>query len=68
MGGLWEFPGGKKEQGESSEECLRREIMEELRVKIVSLNKVMTIKHAYTQFRVTLTVFNCKLQKKTNQA
>ena len=64
MGGLWEFPGGKKEQGESSEECLRREIMEELRVKIVSLNKVMTIKHAYTQFRVTLTVFNCKLQKK----
>ena len=68
MGGLWEFPGGKREQGESSEECLKREIKEELRVNVASLNKVMTIKHTYTQFRVTLTVFNCKLQKKTNQA
>jgi len=64
MGGLWEFPGGKREQGESSEECLKREIKEELRVNVASLNKVMTIKHTYTQFRVTLTVFNCKLQKK----
>ena len=64
MGGLWEFPGGKREQGESPEECLKREIKEELRVNVVSLNKVMTIKHTYTQFRVTLTVFNCKLQKK----
>ena len=64
MGGLWEFPGGKREKGESSEECLKREINEELRVRVVSLNKVMTIKHTYTQFRVTLNVFNCKLQKK----
>ena len=64
MGGLWEFPGGKRKKGESSEECLRREIKEELGVNVVSLNKVMTIKHTYTQFRVTLTVFNCKLQKK----
>jgi len=63
MGGLWEFPGGKKEQGESSEECLKREIKEELRVNVVSLKKVMTIKHTYTQFRVTLTVFKCKVRK-----
>ena len=67
MGGLWEFPGGKRERGESSEECLKREINEELRVRVVSLNKVMTIKHTYTQFRVTLNVFNCKLQKKRIQ-
>jgi len=64
MGGLWEFPGGKREQGESPEECLKREIKEELRVNVISLNKVMTIKHTYTQFRVTLNVFNCELQKK----
>jgi len=64
MGGLWEFPGGKKEKGESPEECLKREIKEELGVNVVSLNKVMTIKHTYTQFRVTLNVFNCQLQKK----
>ena len=67
MGGLWEFPGGKREKGESPEECLKREIKEELRVNVISLNKVMTIKHTYTQFRVTLNVFNCELQKK-NQA
>jgi mutator protein MutT len=63
MGGLWEFPGGKREKGESPEECLKREIKEELRVNVVSLNKVMTIKHTYTKFRVTLTIFNCKIQK-----
>jgi A/G-specific adenine glycosylase len=61
MGGLWEFPGGKREEDESPEECLKREIQEELRATIISLNKVMTIKHTYTQFRVTLNVFSCKL-------
>ena len=67
MGGLWEFPGGKREKGESPEECLKREIQEELGVTVASLNKVMTIKHTYTQFRVTLNVFNCKLEKKKIQ-
>ena len=64
MGGLWEFPGGKRKKGESSEECLKREIKEELRADVISLNKVMTVKHTYTQFRVTLNVFNCKLKNK----
>ena len=64
MGGLWEFPGGKRENKESIEECLKREIKEELGVKVVTLKKVMTIKHTYTQFRVTLNVFKCGLQKK----
>ena len=62
MGGLWEFPGGKRKKGESPEECLKREIKEELGTTIGILNKVMTIKHTYTQFRVTLHVFNCYLQ------
>jgi len=64
MGGLWEFPGGKREKNESIEECLKREIKEELGVGVVTLKKVMTIKHNYTQFRVTLNVFTCGLQKK----
>jgi A/G-specific adenine glycosylase len=64
MGGLWEFPGGKREKNESIEECLKREIKEELGVSVITLKKIMTIKHTYTQFRVTLNVFNCGLQKK----
>jgi len=61
MGGLWEFPGGKKEKGESNEDCLKREIKEELGTNITILDKAMTIKHTYTQFRVALHVFNCRL-------
>ena len=38
----WEFPGGKVEDGESKEDCLRREIWEELRIHI-TINKVLTL-------------------------
>lgn len=61
MGGLWEFPGGKIEKNESPEDCLKREIQEELSVDIVIDSKLMTIKHSYTQFRVTLHVYLCRL-------
>jgi A/G-specific adenine glycosylase len=61
MGGLWEFPGGKREAGETLEACLQREIREELSVDIRIEEKVMTIRHAYTRFRVTLHVYLCKL-------
>ena len=61
MSGLWEFPGGKREKNESPEDCLKREIKEELGTNITILKKVMTIKHTYTRFRVTLHVFNCCL-------
>ncbi len=63
MGGLWEFPGGKMEKGESPEKCLEREIMEELGVQVTIKKKIMTIKHSYTQFRVTLHVFICGLKQ-----
>jgi len=62
MGGLWEFPGGKIEKGESPEKCLEREITEELGVQVSIKKKIMTIKHSYTQFRVTLHVFICVLK------
>lgn len=61
MGGLWEFPGGKREQNETMENCLLREIREELDVDVVIREKLMTIKHSYTQFRVTLHVYSCRL-------
>ncbi len=63
MGGLWEFPGGKLEKGETPEMALNREIHEELGVAVVAGEKLLTIRHTYTQFRVTLHVFQCTLAK-----
>lgn len=60
LGGLWEFPGGKIEPGESVEDCVIREIKEELGIEIAVGSRLITIEHAYTHFKVTLNVFNCK--------
>jgi len=60
LGGLWELPGGKREDGETLQECLVREVREELGIEIAVENLMMSIRHAYTHFRVTLHVFQCR--------
>ncbi|MBU0490736.1 MAG: A/G-specific adenine glycosylase [Chloroflexi bacterium] len=61
LGGLWEFPGGKREPGESLPNCLRRELREELDIEVAVGDLLTTIPHAYTHFRITLHAFWCTL-------
>ncbi|MDF5731037.1 MAG: 8-oxo-dGTP diphosphatase MutT [Rhizonema sp. PD38] len=60
MGGLWEFPGGKIEIGETVEECIKREIKEELGIEIEVGSHLITIDHIYTHLHVTLVVHHCR--------
>lgn len=60
LGGLWEFPGGKLEPNETLAECVVREIQEELGICIEVLEHFMTLDHAYTHFKVTLSVHHCR--------
>jgi len=60
LGGLWEFPGGKLEKGEDLESCLIREIREELGIRIEVLEPMISVRHAYSHFRITLHAFRCK--------
>ena len=68
LGGLWEFPGGKREAKETFEECLHRELKEELGIEIRIIHLIETITHAYPGKTVTLQFFVCSWIRNEPQA
>ncbi len=60
LGGLWEFPGGKIEPGETIQDCIKREIKEEIGIDIAVEDHLITIDHAYTHLKITLNVYFCR--------
>lgn len=60
--GRWEFPGGKCEDGERHDDCLRRELVEELGVAAQVGDEILTVEHAYPERTVRLHFRRCRLE------
>jgi A/G-specific adenine glycosylase len=58
--GLWEFPGGCVEPGETSEQALRREYLEEVELAVEPVEKITVVRYSYTRYRVTMDCFLCR--------
>jgi mutator protein MutT len=63
LAGFWEFPGGKREAGESLTECLRRELFEELSISIDLPIPYQIVRHDYPDKIVELHFFRCAIEQ-----
>lgn len=59
LGGLWEFPGGKQEAGESLEETVVRELREETGMTVEIIKRLTDVRHVFSHFKLTITPFIC---------
>jgi len=63
LGGLWSFPSGRRDPGETLEDALRRSLREKLRVRAVIQREVGAVPHAYSHYRITLYGFLCETSR-----
>ena len=61
LAGHWEFPGGKIETGETAEDCIAREILEELNIRIRPVKQLIPVEHHYKDKAIRLIPFLCEI-------
>ena len=59
LGGMWEFPGGKQEPGETIQTCIARELQEELAINVLVGEELITVDHAYSHKKLRFVVHLC---------